>query len=170
MRRRRFAATVVASALAAGAGLFGACTADEAGEASGIGDVLAGARPAVAPFVGLGEARIAVGGRCRRVAIADADDERARGLMELTDLAPYDGMLFAWEGDTDSAFTMFQTDLTLDIAWYDSAGRPVDSARMVPCPERDLAKCPRYRSSGRYRYALEGAGGSLDAGALGACG
>lgn len=195
MRPGRLTAAAVAAALAAGAGLFGACSAEEAcadcdatpatsmstsivssttpgavDAVDAIREVVVGARPAVAPFVGLGEARLAAGGVCRRVAIADTDDERGRGLMELTDLAPYDGMLFAWEADNDSAFTMFQTELTLDIAWYDSAGRPVDSTRMVPCPERDLAKCPLYRSSGRYRYALEVAGGSLGAGALGACG
>lgn len=134
-----------------------------------LGEVLAGARPAVAPFAGLTEVRLGIGGDCRRVVVADSVDERAVGLMRRRDLGRYDGMLFVFGGPTQSSFTMSDVPVPLDIGWYDAAGRPVDRLVMQPCPGRSVTECPSYRSRGPYRYAVETLQGGLPGGALSGC-
>ena len=127
-------------------------------------------RRVLAPFAGLTEARLALGERCLRVAIADETTERQQGLRNVTDLGPYDGMLFVYGSDSDAQFTMSSTPLPLDIGWYAADGSPVDRTTMQPCPTGTDASCPLYASSGRYRYALETPAGGGSAGAIGACG
>jgi hypothetical protein len=145
-----------------------ACGAGD-GQRSTIAEMVAVAGAAAEPFPALTELELAIGGRCARLAVADTPSERARGLMAVTDLGPYDGMLFVFDGDVEDAFTMHRTRLALDIGWYDGAGEPVDRAGMVPCPEPDAADCPLTRASGRYRYAVEVPAGGLGRGALAAC-
>lgn len=123
--------------------------------------------PAAAPFAGLTEARLALGGDCLRVVVADEPGERHDGLRDRTDLGPYDAMLFVFPTDTTARFTMAGVDAPLAIGWYDAAGRPVGAAEMEPCPGGD--GCPSYGPPGRYRYALETPPGALGGGALGPC-
>jgi len=137
--------------------------------ATTIAAAVASAGPASSPFSQLTEIRLADGDRCERIVVADDAVERARGLMGLTDLGQYDGMLFVFADDVGTAFTMYETEIALDIGWYTSAGAPVDRAEMVPCPEVDPADCPLTRASDRYRYALETPAGGLGAGALAGC-
>ncbi|MCZ7535569.1 MAG: DUF192 domain-containing protein [Acidimicrobiia bacterium] len=138
------------------------------------GDVLDGALaaqvPAGDPLAGFGEARVALGDRCMRIAVADEPGERVQGLRGVTDLGAYDGMLFVFPTDGRGAFTMAGTPRELDIGFYDAGGREVDRERMTPCPEGDDASCPLYESRARYRYALETAAGGLGSGVLSACG
>jgi uncharacterized membrane protein (UPF0127 family) len=134
-----------------------------------LNPVLAEARPASAPFDGLTEARLGIGGDCRRVVVADTVDERAVGLMRRSNLGSYDGMLFVFDGRTQSSFTMSDVPVPLDIGWYDAAGRPVDRLVMQPCPGRSVSACPSYRSRGPYSYAVETLEGALPAGALSGC-
>jgi uncharacterized membrane protein (UPF0127 family) len=131
--------------------------------------VLATARPAEAPFGGLTELRLSIGGDCRRVVVADEVRERATGLMRRRDLGPYDGMLFVFERPIQGAFTMSDVPVSLDIGWYDAAGRSVDRLVMRPCPDRSVSECPSYRSGGPYSYAVETLEGQLPAGALSGC-
>jgi uncharacterized protein len=134
-----------------------------------LAPVLATARPAAAPFAGLTELRLSIGGDCRRIVVADQVGERATGLMRRRDLGPYDGMLFVFERPVQGAFTMSDVPVSLDIGWYDDAGRPVDRLVMRPCPDRSVSECPSYGSSGPYSYAVETLEGQLPAGALGRC-
>jgi uncharacterized membrane protein (UPF0127 family) len=143
-------------------------TAAPAGAAA-LRAVLGGARPAMAPFAGLTEVRLAIGGDCRRIVVTDDAGERATGLMRRRDLGPYDGMLFVFDRPTQSAFTMSQVPVPLDIGWYDAAGRPVDSRRMQPCAGRPVLDCPSYRSRGPYSYAVETLEGQLPSGGLSGC-
>ena len=171
--RRAVAVAVLAAlavALIAG-GAFFLLRRDDGTAAPGglLAPVLAGARPAAAPFAGLTEVRLHVGGDCRRVVVADSVDERATGLMRRSDLGPYAGMLFVFDGPTSSSFTMSDVPVPLDIGWYDVEGRPVDRTLMRPCPQRSPAECPVYQSKGSYRYALETLGGRLPTGAISAC-
>jgi uncharacterized membrane protein (UPF0127 family) len=140
-----------------------------AAPAGSLASVLAGARPASSPFGDLTEVRLAIGGDCRRVVVADAVEERATGLMRRRDLGPYDGMLFVFDRPTQGSFTMSQVPVPLDIGWYDDAGRPVDQLVMQPCPDGSLADCPSYRSDGPYRYAVETLEDELPTGALSGC-
>jgi uncharacterized membrane protein (UPF0127 family) len=142
---------------------------DTPAPAGTLAGVLAGASPATAPFRGLTEVQLGVGGDCLRTVVADDVDERGTGLMRRRELGPYGGMLFVFEGPTQGPFTMSDVPVPLDIAWYDAAGRPVDRLVMQPCPDRPPSECPSYRSRGPYRYAVETLEGELPAGALGGC-
>lgn len=100
-----------------------------------------------------------IDGRALTLALADDPEERGRGLMEVADLGELDGMLFAWESEVDSAFTMRNTRIPLDIAFFDGAGSLVDRLAMAPCREEP---CPLYRAAGHYRWAVEAAAGAFE--------
>jgi uncharacterized protein len=123
---------------------------------------------ASAPFTGLTEARVGVGGRCLRVVIANTDAERSRGLMDRRDLGPYDGMVFVSPVEVANAFTMSATFVALDIAWFGTDGARGDDAQMVPC-RGTVAQCPRYTPRTRWRFALETLHGGLPSGDLAPC-
>jgi uncharacterized membrane protein (UPF0127 family) len=126
---------------------------------------------AVPPFDAFDEGRVAVGDRCLRVLVAATEQLRQRGLRDVRSLAPYDGMLFVFPNDSDAHFTMANTPLPLDITWFAADGKPLDHARMSPCPQGTDATCPQYASKQRYRYALEqpaGAAGGAS-GPIGPC-
>jgi uncharacterized membrane protein (UPF0127 family) len=170
--RRAVAAAVVlvvAAALVVGALVLVLRDDDTSAPAGGLAALLAGARPATAPFRGLTEVQLDVGGNCLRTVVADEVDERGTGLMRRRELGPYAGMLFDFEQPTQGGFTMSNVPVPLDIGWYDAAGRPVDRLVMQPCPGRSPSECPSYRSRGPYRYAVETLEGELPAGALGGC-
>jgi len=79
--------------------------------------------------------------------------QRARGLMEVTDLQGYDGMAFVYDQDVEGAFWMRNTPTPLSIAWVAADGRVVSIADMAPCG--DTSDCPIYPPGGPYRYAIE---------------
>jgi uncharacterized membrane protein (UPF0127 family) len=137
--------------------------------ASSMRDALTRATAAQAPFEGLTETRVQVGGTCLRVAIADSEQERSDGLRANTaDLGPYDGMLFVSPADSPSAFTMSGVTDPLDIAWFGADGTRRDSAAMVPCAS-SIEECPRYKPDESWRFALEVPGGDMVGGNLGGC-
>ena len=103
---------------------------------------------------------IEVSGEEWLVAVATDRDERARGLMGVTDLGGLDGMLFVWEADVASAFVMRDTPMPLDIAFFAADGTLVDLLSMEPCVAEP---CERHQASGPYRYALEAPRGAFDA-------
>ena len=127
-------------------------------------------RAASAPFPGYRETRLDLDGRCRRVAVADTVSLRADGLRGHVDLGPYAGMLFVFDDDTASAFTMSGVTAPLEIGWYAADGSRVGGAHMAPCPDRTQADCPVYASKRRYRLALETPGGSTSVSGLAPCG
>jgi uncharacterized membrane protein (UPF0127 family) len=115
--------------------------------------------------LGFGEVAIALTGPDGEVAgwcvlLAGTGDQRRRGLMEVTDLGGYAGMLFVWDADSSSSFYMRNTPTPLSIAWFDADGTLVSTADMDPCP--DVEGCPTYPSGGSYRFALEVPQGSLE--------
>jgi hypothetical protein len=108
--------------------------------------------------LGFGEVAIAltapdgeVVGWC--VLLAATSEQRQRGLMEVTDLGGYAGMLFVWDADNASAFYMRNTPTPLSIGWFEADGDLVSTADMDPCADVDA--CPTYGPPGRYRFALE---------------
>jgi uncharacterized membrane protein (UPF0127 family) len=94
------------------------------------------------------------------VLVADTPAQRARGLMEVTDLGGYDGMLFRFETESANGFWMKDTVLPLSIAYLDADGAVVSTADMDPCPE-GTARCPSYPAEAPYRMALEVEQGGL---------
>lgn len=91
--------------------------------------------------------------------LAETAQQQSQGLMGLTDLSGYDGMLFRFESDTRAGFFMKDTLIPLSIAWFDADGRFVSSADMAPCGDEPV--CPSYGPDADYRYALEVVQGDL---------
>jgi uncharacterized membrane protein (UPF0127 family) len=89
-----------------------------------------------------------------------SDQQRARGLMEVTDLRGYSGMAFVYAEDVQSSFYMRNTPTPLSIAWISADGEVVDTADMEPCEDRE--GCPLYTPDGLYRYAIEVPQGRLE--------
>lgn len=103
--------------------------------------------------VGFDVIEVTLGGDPIVVALADESALRSRGLMGVDDLGALDGMLFSWGGDTvNSRFTMRNTLIPLRIVFYDTDGRFVSQADMVPC---EVDECPTYGAAGPYAYAIE---------------
>lgn len=132
-----------------------------------IDDVAPGAAPScpspAEPFERFGSALVRVnrpeGPVERCVLVADTVELRARGLMEVTDLGGYDGMLFSFADDTTGGFWMANTVLPLSIAFVDAAGQVVSAFDMEPCP--DSVDCPSYEPEAAYRWAVEVPQGAL---------
>ena len=102
---------------------------------------------------------VVIDGREHDVAVVTTAEDRSRGLRGVTDLGDLDGMLFTWGGETvASRFTMADTLIPLDIAFFDDSGAFVDGFTMVPC---DAEPCPGYASAAPYAYALESPAGTL---------
>jgi uncharacterized membrane protein (UPF0127 family) len=97
---------------------------------------------------------------CCLLVAADSETRR-RGLMEVTDLGGYQGMVFVWADETSSGFWMRNTPTPLSIAFFDAEGAFVGSSDMEPC--EDSSDCPVHPSPGTYRFALEVFRGELDA-------
>ncbi|HEV3452076.1 MAG TPA: DUF192 domain-containing protein [Acidimicrobiia bacterium] len=130
-----------------------------------IGTAVRAARPAQAPFIGLGATTVHVAGRPLDVVLARTEPEREAGLRERSTLGPYGGMLFVFAGDTSVGFTMSTVPVALDIGFYRSDGRAVGQLRMRPCPGPESA-CPEYRTRRSFRYALETLAGRFPRGRL----
>jgi uncharacterized membrane protein (UPF0127 family) len=94
--------------------------------------------------------------------LADAPDERARGLMGVTDLGDAVGMVFRFEGPTAGSFYMFQTPTPLSIAWFAADGSHVGSADMAPCLDTPAGECPLYSPGTEYLSAIEVFDGGLE--------
>jgi uncharacterized membrane protein (UPF0127 family) len=91
--------------------------------------------------------------------VAHDAETRQRGLMEVTDLGGYEGMVFVWDEDTSGGFWMRNTPTPLSIAFFAADGGYVGSYDMEACD--DSPDCPVYPSPGAYRFALEVAQGDL---------
>lgn len=119
------------------------------------------------PLRGFGEVLVSVttpdGRICELCLLAATDEEqRARGLMEVTDedLGGYDGMLFEYPAAQSGAFWMRNTPLPLSIAFFDDQGELVSTADMEPCG--DSPDCPTFPATGSFEYAIEVPQGMLD--------
>jgi uncharacterized membrane protein (UPF0127 family) len=129
---------------------------------------LRAATPAAAPFDGLTETRLAVGGKCLRTVIADSEPERVEGLRQRSDIGPYDAMLFVFEGPTDVGFTMSTVPVPLEIGFFSPDGTRTSQQHMLPCPKAENA-CPVYRAGQPFEFALETLNGKLPSGDLAGC-
>ncbi len=92
--------------------------------------------------------------------LADEPGLRQQGLMGVTDLGPFDGMLFAYTGTSTGGYWMRGTPLPLSIAWISPEGEVVGTADMEPCLDAGTA-CPTYDPAGAYRWAIEVPRGEL---------
>jgi len=102
---------------------------------------------------------VEVSGEEWTVAIADTPTERSQGLRGISALGDLGGMLFVFDEETNTSFTMANTLMPIDIAFFDASGSLVDLLEMVPCAEDP---CPSYRAAASFRYALETESGGFD--------
>jgi uncharacterized membrane protein (UPF0127 family) len=94
---------------------------------------------------------------CGLLALTTAQQDR--GLMNRTDLAGYDGMLFQFVEPTTTQFYMKDTLIALSIAWFDATGHLVSATDMTPCGSATV--CPLYAAAAPYTVALEVPKGGL---------
>ena len=87
--------------------------------------------------------------------VARRPDQRARGLMQRTSLAPDAGMVFLFPERSAGGFYMLGTLIPLSIAYVDG-DRVVSTAEMTPCPGQS---CPTYPPAGPYTFAVEASAG-----------
>jgi uncharacterized membrane protein (UPF0127 family) len=88
---------------------------------------------------------------CGLLALTQAQHDR--GLMNRTDLAGYDAMLFQFSAPTTTQFYMKDTLINLSIAWFDAGGRFVSATDMQPCGSATV--CPLFGAAAPYTVALE---------------
>src|SRR4051812_46573446 len=93
--------------------------------------------------------------------LAQAAEQYTQGLMRVTDLGDYQGMLFDFpDGERTGGFWMRDTALPLSIAYLDSDGTIVSTADMDPC--LDLGdQCPSYPPTESYADTVEVPQGGL---------
>jgi uncharacterized protein len=92
--------------------------------------------------------------------VAEAAEDRQRGLMHVPHLPDGTGMLFVFADDRTGGFWMKDTLVALDIAFVDAAGTIVAIVAMDPCDEDP---CPVHEPGAAYLTALEVPQGWFDA-------
>ncbi len=98
-----------------------------------------------------------------QVEVAKNNQQRARGLMERTELGDYQGMVFIYPSAAVRGFWMFQTRIALDIAYMNAAGQVLETLQMTPCRSRRSFECPSYLANMPFTMALEMAAGRFAA-------
>jgi uncharacterized protein len=91
--------------------------------------------------------------------LAATDDQRALGLMHVTDLGGPHGMIFRYDSPTTAAFWMKNTLMPLSIAFFGEDGAYLDAFDMAPCT---ADPCPSYPTPANFVDAIEVPQGSLD--------
>jgi uncharacterized membrane protein (UPF0127 family) len=97
---------------------------------------------------------VELGGQRYTVEVADDDSERERGLMFRDTLPAGHGMLFIHPEEQPQSYWMKNTQIPLDILYFNQSLRLVSQQRDVPpCSLGD--RCPPYPSNAPARYVLE---------------
>ncbi len=91
--------------------------------------------------------------------LAETGDQRALGLMYVTDIGGPDGMIFRYDSPNTSAFWMKNTVMPLSIAFYDQGGAYLDEFDMAPCT---ADPCPTYPTPANFTDAIEVPQGMLE--------
>ena len=103
------------------------------------------------------QAWVEVKGERFKVAVADDDASRARGLMFVDELGDDEGMVFLFRREAPRAFWMKNTRIPLDIIYLDQSWAVVDIIENAkPCRTQ---RCPAYPSQRPAQYVLELNGG-----------
>ncbi len=85
--------------------------------------------------------------------------EQAQGMMQRTNFAGYDAMIFHFAAPSNDGFWMKTVPMDLSIAWTDEKGLIVGTAFMKR--EGNCDNCPIYAPKATYRTAIEAAPGAL---------
>jgi len=89
--------------------------------------------------------------------VAKTFQQRQAGLMARDSLAPNAGMLFRYPEpqEPDRGFWMYQTTLTLDIAYLNESGIIGSVRTMEPCASSRPSNCPSYPAGVVFSSAVE---------------
>ena len=102
---------------------------------------------------------IRVNGNWIKVEIAQSPEQLEKGLMGRSSLPLHSGMLFIFNKEEHQVMWMKNTQIALDIVFFDSKGNLTEQhSGIVPC-YRD--PCPIYKSALPARYLLELPAGSV---------
>lgn len=124
-----------------------------AGCSSGTGAVESSAGlPVVAGCFVTGTSTVSVS-----LELAQAPQERRKGLMGRESLAASSGMLFQYQKPQrpDHGFWMYQTFIPLDIAYLDDNGVIGNIRQMEPCESSSGSNCPSYPAGVEFVTAVE---------------
>jgi uncharacterized protein len=91
--------------------------------------------------------------------LADDNDRRSRGLMQVDDLGGRDAMVFVYDRPRTTRFTMRNTLMPLSIAFFDADGVFIEAFDMEPCVAEP---CPPYPTPEQFLVAIEVPQGNLD--------
>lgn len=89
--------------------------------------------------------------------VATLPEQRRKGLMGRTELAPDSGMLFLYKTPREPGhgFWMYRTQIPLDIAYLDGSGVIRAIRHMPPCTSSRSSECPSYPAGVAFSAALE---------------
>ncbi len=91
--------------------------------------------------------------------LADSSEQRALGLMFVTDVGLADGMAFRYQDPHTGTFWMKNTVLPLSIAFFAPDGSFLEAFDMEPCT---TDSCPKYATPRSFLVAVEVPQGDLD--------
>lgn len=91
-------------------------------------------------------------GKSLTVALADNSARWTHGLQHVNNLKQLDGMLFVFPEEIRTGFWMKDTEMSLQIGFFNSFGYLQDSVIMEPCHTSD---CPTYAPDEPFKYVLE---------------
>jgi uncharacterized membrane protein (UPF0127 family)/nicotinic acid mononucleotide adenylyltransferase len=82
--------------------------------------------------MGLKEEYVTIGEQTLNVRLADTNEIRARGLMDVKSMSDDDGMFFVFEEENYHGIWMKNTYIPLDVVWINESGIIVDIATLQP--------------------------------------
>jgi uncharacterized membrane protein (UPF0127 family) len=92
-----------------------------------------------------------------KLEVASTAEQRSKGLMGRTSLAPNAGMLFEYRNprNAEHGFWMYNTLIPLDIAYLNGEGVIGSIRQMVPCASASGSGCPSYPAGVSFVIAVE---------------